>query len=205
MTSQLNGYRNFIDIRNKECKALVSNAIDKFISPLVGYERFQLLGKDFQKLKDNLLRLGSRYGYDYLIKQCAMVRTVIPEIVEDLATIPPVVGVPEEILYTENINMLEHYSDENIVLAHKHASLTWGDRSFTIMASNTIKPLTIANGGRVRGGILTEEGKELVLERMHSKILGHQVMELLAPTARQVIEQHTHLFTWITQHGVKKK
>jgi hypothetical protein len=202
MTSQLNGYRNFIDIRNKEGQALVSNAVDKFISPLVGDERVQFLGKYFQKLKDNLLRLGSRYGFDYLIKQCATVRTVIPEIVEDLAAVPQIDGVPDEILYTENINMLEHYSDENFVLACKHASLTWDDRSFTIMASNTIKPLTVANGGLVCAGPLSEEGKELVLERMHSKILGHQVMELLAPSARQAIEQeHAHLFTWITQNG----
>jgi len=92
------------------------------------------------------------------------VRTVIPDIVEDLAAVPPIDGVPEEILYTENINMLEHYLDENIVLALKHASLTWGDRSFTIMASNTIEPLTVANGGLVRVVTLTEEGNELVLE-----------------------------------------
>ena len=127
MNSQLNGYRNFIDNRNKEGQALVSNAVDKFISPLVGDECVQLLSKDFQKLKDNLLRLGSRYGYNYLIKHCATVRTVIPEIVADNTVIPPIVGVPEEICYTGNIKMLEHYSDENIVLARKHAALTWGD------------------------------------------------------------------------------
>ncbi len=150
MTSQLNSYRNFIDIRNKEGQALVSNAVDKFIIPLVGDEHVQLLGKDFQKLKDNLLWLGSRYGYDYLIKHCATVRTVIPEIVEDFIAVPQIHGVPEEILYTENINMLEHYLDENIVLARKHTSLTWGDCLFTVMASNTIKPLTVANGGLVR-------------------------------------------------------
>jgi len=197
----LNSYRNFIDIRNKEGQALVSNAVDKFISPLVSGERVQLLGKDFQKLKGKLLRLGLRYGYDYLIKQCATVRTVILEIVENLVAIPQIDGVPEEILYTENINMLEHYSDENIVLARKHASLTWGDRSFTVMSSNTIEPLTVANGGLVRVGTSSEGGKELVLERMHSKILGHQVMELLALSARQAIEQHSHLFTWINQNG----
>ena len=55
MASQLNGYRNFIDIQNKEGQALVSNAVDRFISPLVGDEHVQLLGNDFQKLKDNLL------------------------------------------------------------------------------------------------------------------------------------------------------
>ena len=92
------------------------------------------------------------------------VRTVIPEIVEDLAAVFPIYGVPEEIHYTENINMLERYSDKNIVLALKHALLTWGDRSFTIMALNTIEPLTVANGGLVRVEALTEEGKELVLE-----------------------------------------
>jgi hypothetical protein len=72
---------------------------------------------------------------------------------------------------------------------------------FTIIALNTIEPLTVANGGLVRAGTLSEEGKELVLEQMHSKILGHQVMELLAPSAGQAIEQHAHLFTWITQNG----
>ena len=107
---------------------MVSNAVDKFISPLVGDERVQLLGKDFQKLKDNLLRLGSRYGYDYLIKHCATVWTVIPEIVADDTVNPPIVGVPEEIRYTASINMLKHYSEKNIVLARKHAALTWGDR-----------------------------------------------------------------------------
>jgi len=125
MASQLNGYRNFIDIRKKEGQALVSNAVDKFISPLVGDEHVQLLGKDFQKLKDNLLRLGSRYGYGDLIERCAIVRTVIPEIVDDPNAIPPVIGVPEEIHYTNSINILEHYSDENIVLACKHALLTF--------------------------------------------------------------------------------
>ncbi len=61
MASQLNGYRNFITIQNKEGQSLVSNAVNMFISPLADDERVQLLGKDFQKLKDNLLWLGMRY------------------------------------------------------------------------------------------------------------------------------------------------
>jgi hypothetical protein len=184
---------------------LVSNAVDKFISPLIGDEHVQLLGRDFQKLKDNLLKLGSCYGYNYLIKHCATVRTVIPEIVADDTVVPPIAGVPEEIRYTKSINMLEHYLDKNIVLARKHASLTWGNQLLVIMASNTIEPLTVANGGLVRAGALSEEGKELVLERMHSKFLGHQIMELLAPSARQAIDQHANLYTWISQNGAKNK
>ena len=130
-----------------------------------------------------------------------MVQTVIPEIVAVNTVIPQIIGVPEEICYTGHINMLEHYLDENIVLARKHAALTWGDFLFTIMASNTIEPLTVANGGLARASTLSEDGKERVLERMHSNFLGHQLMELLAPTARQAIEQHAHLYTWISQNG----
>ncbi len=69
------------------------------------------------------------------------------------------------------------------------------------MASNTIEPLTVANGGLVCVNALSEEGKELVLEQMHSKFLGDQIMELLAPSAHQAIEQHTNLYTWISQNG----
>jgi hypothetical protein len=91
------------------------------------------------------------------------------------------------------------------VLARKHALLTWGYQLFVIMASNTIKPLTVANGGLVHVNALSEEGKELVLERMHSKFLGHQIMELLAPSAHQAIEQHANLYTWISQNGRKEE
>jgi hypothetical protein len=205
MASQLNGYRNFIDIKTKKGQSLASNAVDKFISPLIGDEHIQLISKDFQKLKNNLLQSRSRYGYDYLIKHCATIWTVIPEIVADTAAVPPVIRVPEEIVYSNIMNMLEHYSDENIVLACKHASLIWGDRSFTITASNTIEPLTVANGGLVCGGTLTDKGKDLVLKRMRSKFLGHQIMELLTDSARQAIEQHANQYTWISQNERKEE
>ncbi len=39
MASQLNSYCNFIAIQTKEGQALVSNAIDKFTSPLLGEDR----------------------------------------------------------------------------------------------------------------------------------------------------------------------
>ena len=58
----------------------------------------------------------------------------------------------------------------------------------------------VANGGLVRAGTLSDEGKELVLEQMHSKFLGHQIMEFLTPSARQAIEQHVNLYTWVSQN-----
>jgi len=47
MASQLNSYRNFNDIKTKEGQALVSNAIDKYVSPLTGDDRISLSGTSF--------------------------------------------------------------------------------------------------------------------------------------------------------------
>jgi hypothetical protein len=116
-----------------------------------------------------------------------MVWTVIPEIIADAAAIPLVVGAPEKNCFANNINMLEHYLNSNIKLACKHASLTWGDKSFTIMALNTIEALTVANGSFVCAGALAEAGKDFVLKQLHSRFLGHQIMELSTDSACQAI------------------
>jgi hypothetical protein len=55
MVSQLNSYRNFIDIQTKKGHAELANAIDKFVSPLVGDNCLLLVGSSFQKLKNNIL------------------------------------------------------------------------------------------------------------------------------------------------------
>jgi hypothetical protein len=93
---------------------LVSNATDKYVSPLTGDDRISLSGTSFQKLKDNLLRSSSRFGYDYLIKVVNTVCTV---------------DAAGDVTYSDPINMLERYSNDNVTLARKHASLTWGDRN----------------------------------------------------------------------------
>ena len=97
--------------------------------------------------------------------------------------------------------MIETYLDKNVELTIKHASLTWGDCSFTVMATNTIDPLSQANGFLGTGGGLTNSGKEIVLERMHSKFLGHQLLELLTDSACQAIEQQSKLYTWANLSG----
>ena len=102
MASQLISYRNFTDIRTKEGQALLSNAIDKYVSPLMGDDRISLSCTSFQKLKDNLLRLGSRFGYDYLIK-----------VVDTICT----VDADGNATYSVPINMLERYLDDNVNLA----------------------------------------------------------------------------------------
>ncbi len=126
-------------------------------------------------------------------------------IIAGAAAVPPVFDAPEEICFTNNINMLEHYSDSSIDLARKHASLTLRNQSFTIMALNTIEALTVANGSLVCAGALVEAGKDLVLKKMHSKFLGHQIMELLTDSAHQAIEQHSDFYTWVSQSRRKEE
>ena len=134
MTSYLNAYRNFIDITTKDGQALLSNATDKFESPLIGDNKISLRpgGKDYQRLKDNLTRLSQRYGYQYQLLNVPTVRTVIPAIppvIEDLALgIAAAPGVPEAITYTNEINMLEVYSDKLLEISQKNSSMTWGNK-----------------------------------------------------------------------------
>jgi hypothetical protein len=188
MVSQLNSFRNYIDIKTKEGQAFVANAIDKFTSPLVGDKRLSLVGSSFQKLKDMIIRLGSCYGYNYLIKRVATRRTVDP--------------TTGDITFDQHINMIERYSNDNVELARKHANLTWGDCSFTVaLTNNIIAELTQANGFLDAAGDLTNDGKDLILERMHSKFLAHHLLELISNSARQVIEHNNELYTWSTVDG----
>jgi hypothetical protein len=91
--------------------------------------------------------------------------------------------------------------DENAELAQKHASLTWGDCSFTVMATNTIGELTEDNGFLDAGGNLKDAGKDLILKRMHSKFLEYHLLELLSESARQAIEQNSSIYTWSNVEG----
>jgi hypothetical protein len=130
MTSYLNAYCNFIDITTKDGQALLSNATDKFESPLIGDNKISLRpgGKDYQRLKDNLTRLLQRYGYQYLLQNVPTICTVIPAIPAVIAD--PVLGiatapaVDQMITYSNEINMLEVYSDKLLEISQKNSSMT---------------------------------------------------------------------------------
>ena len=139
MSSYLSAYLNFIDILMKEGQALLSNATDKFESPLQGNDKISLCstGNDYQKFKDNITRCSLRFGYQGLLNSVATRCTVIPavpEIIADPTAVPPIIGVPaipEEIIYSSEIKLLDVYSDKLLEITQKNASLTWGDQSFT--------------------------------------------------------------------------
>ena len=89
MVSYLNHYHNFIDVSTKDGLMLLSNATDKFEFPLVGDQRFSLSpGKnDFQLLKNNLMQLSKKFGYEYLLNNIAATQMVVPATGRAVATI----------------------------------------------------------------------------------------------------------------------
>ncbi len=109
-----------------------------------------------------------------------------PAIVADPAN--GILAVPASVSYVAPINMLERYSDGNIELAQMHASLIWGDCTFTV-STTIIDDLTPTNGFMTGANNLNALGKGLVLKRMHFKFLGHHLLELLTDLVCQAIEQ----------------
>ena len=116
-----------------------------------------MVPQDFQKLSDHLNRLGNQFGFDYLFKQVATTRTIIPAIPAiaaiaaipaDPLAVPPILAqprvpavaeVPEVILYGDYRNMLENYSSDNLKIALINASVIWGDESFTAQMPQEIR------------------------------------------------------------------
>jgi hypothetical protein len=88
MTSFLNPFCNFINGSTKDGQTLLSNATNKFKSPLEGNNKISVRpgGKDYQNFKDHLTCLLQRYGYQYLLNDISTVITfnpAIPAIVAD--------------------------------------------------------------------------------------------------------------------------
>ncbi len=126
----------------------------------------------------------------------------IPAVLADACN--GIVAAPEQLYYKNPINMLKKYSNGNIELAQKHVSLTWGDCLFTLQP-NTIAKLTKADRFIDVNSDLTEEGKQLVLEQMHSKFLSHHLLKLLTDSVRQAIEQQSSIYTWISQSRTEEE
>ncbi len=192
---------------------MLSNATDKFKSPLQGNDKISLCstGNGYQKFKDNITRCSLRFGYQGLLNSVATRCTVIPavpEIIADPTAVPPIIGVPaipEEIIYSSEIKLLDVYSDKLLEITQKNASLTWGDQSFTNQNPKVIQELTLGYGHLTIAGKLTVIGKAIIQERIHSKILAHQAMAMLSNEARQVIEHQSNLFVWKDENSIDEE
>ena len=150
MTSFLSPYRNFIDVLTKEGLTLLSNATDKFECPLKEDELISLCtgGHDYQKLKDILLRCSQRFGFQHLLNNVPTTRVVtpaVPAVIANPTAVPPVLAaaaIPESVSFLNQIKVLDVYSDKLLDIAHKNASLIWGNQSFTDQNPKAIEALT---------------------------------------------------------------
>ncbi len=59
-----------------------------------------------------------------------------------------------------------------------------------------ISDLTAAGGHLTTTGRLTQEGKDIIQGRLHSKILAHQILSMLTDDLRQVIKRQSEKYTW---------
>jgi hypothetical protein len=152
MTSYLNTYCNFINISMKDGQMLLSNATNKFKSPLDSNNKISLRpgGKDYQKLKDNLTRILQQFGYQHLLQSIPTVHTLTPAILPFIsnaaAGIIAAPRIPILITYTNGINIMEVYSDKLLKISQKDSSLTWGFGLFTNQTPQVIHELTQADG-----------------------------------------------------------
>ncbi len=75
--------------------------------------------------------------------------------------VPPIISVPaipEDIIYYNEIKLLEVYSDKLLEITQKHASLTLGDQSFTNQNPKVIQELTQGDSHLTPAGRLTVIG-----------------------------------------------
>ncbi len=142
---------------------MLSNATDKFESPLVGNQCISLCPgrNNFQLLKNNLMRCSQKYGYQYLLTDVATTQTVTPGVAPN----------PDIITYSNSIKIMDVYDDKLLKLAQKYALLTWGNDSFTNQSLKVISNLTAAGGHLTTAGRLTQTGKDIIQGCLHSKIL----------------------------------
>jgi hypothetical protein len=62
---------------------------------------------------------------------------------------------------------LDIYDNKLLELAQKHASITWGDDSFTVQSPKVISEITQADGWLTAASWLTQKGKYLIQECLH--------------------------------------
>ena len=68
MALALNAYQRYFDLRSTEGSKLYNNALHGFESLLVEGQKINLVNQDFQKMNDQMNRLGAQFGYDHLFK-----------------------------------------------------------------------------------------------------------------------------------------
>jgi hypothetical protein len=192
MAYSLNVYCDFIDATLDTGIKLINSVIHQFKSPLIG--TIQLSSSDALKFTKAISNLANQYGSDFLLPNTLTTNTVVPGVNPgDAATITN----------GDCINLLETFSDTNIDAARKHATVIWGDGSFTTTGPMTIRQLELAKGevSNHSPPRLTPAGKVVLRDRLHSKILAYQVMAILDDDGQRTLDLEKDLYTWKSADG----
>jgi hypothetical protein len=100
--------------------------------------------------------------------------------------VPPAMAT---ITFLNSIKILDVYNDKLLKLAQKHASITWGNDSFTVQSLKVISEITQVDGHLTAASRLTQKGKDLIQGCLYSKIIARQILSMLSDDAHQVIER----------------
>jgi hypothetical protein len=115
---------------------------------------------------------------------------------------PGIAPNPDIITYSNPFKIMDVYDDKLLELSQKHASLTWGNHSFTNQSPKVISDLAVAGGRLTTAGRLTQTRKDLIKGCLHSKILAHEILSMLTDDMRQVIERQSDKYTWSDLAGL---
>ncbi len=93
----------------------------------------------------------------------------------------------------------------SICWKHSLRTTIWGDSTFVDQYPQIIRPLSQAAGNLSNHTPppprLTDQGKDVMRDRIQSKIMAFQLLELLSPVACQAVELQSKLFTWKSADG----
>ena len=141
-------------------------------------------------LVKELNSLSDRYGYRYAIDNLPTERVVVPAN-ED--------GEDATVEYRNRVKLLEHFSDNNVDVAQRNATVLWGAGEWDPEARKVIRPLQ--NGTEVVGNNITALGKNVLRDRMQSKILAAQLWHLLSDDAQRSIALEPDKYEWRSADG----
>ena len=128
----LNPYNGFFDVSSDKGIKLMHKALEDFSSEHKGKIKLEPECADF--LVGEIKLLSERFGYRYLIDNVPTERVVIPANADDEDSV-------ETVEYRNKIKMLDHFSEDNVLVAQQNATVLWGSGSWNHTTPKTIRPL----------------------------------------------------------------
>jgi hypothetical protein len=190
--ASLNRYRNYIDPDTKDGILLIKAATIDF-KPPVG-DSFTLAPDklEAERFISTVKDTSRAYGYDFLIKNVPSERVETTTRADDGTE-------TTTISFNKHINLFDAFSPDNLEICQKAASVTYGDKSFSLANNQQLRDLEGAE--LTATGRISVAGKETARDRMHSTFLATQLMKMLDANGKRSVELKSKLYTWTSQDG----